>query len=95
MNKSFSEYAAKRAANASVDEVIAVEVFDRALALGGILADARKARGLKQIELAVRCGVTQADISRIERGLMAPTTTTLMRITEALNAQVKIELLPV
>lgn len=48
---------------------------------------------MNQTELAKRSGVTQADISRIERGLLAPTTPTLMRLAEGLNARISLELL--
>jgi transcriptional regulator with XRE-family HTH domain len=47
-------------------------------------------RGLTQAQLAELCGVNQADISRIERGSMHPTTKTLQRIVEALDAKLAI-----
>lgn len=71
-----------------------MEVFDRAYALGASIAEARRERGLKQRELAELSGVNQGDISRIERGVLAPTTPTLLRLAEGLNARVTIELLP-
>lgn len=93
MGKSYAEYSASRRAKLTVDGADAVEVFDRAFALGALLADARRQRGLNQTELAKRSGVTQADISRIERGVLAPTTPTLMRLAEGLNARITLELL--
>jgi XRE family transcriptional regulator, regulator of sulfur utilization len=42
--------------------------------------------------LADLSGVTQADISRIERGLLAPTAPTIMRLVEALNGELRIDL---
>jgi DNA-binding XRE family transcriptional regulator len=94
MTKSYGEYSAARRAGLSGSDAIAVEVFDRAYALGASLAEARRERGLKQRELAELSGVDQGDISRIERGVLAPTTPTLLRLAEGLNARVTIELLP-
>lgn len=36
--------------------------------VGGLLAAARRSRGIRQVELARRLGVTNANISRIEHG---------------------------
>jgi transcriptional regulator with XRE-family HTH domain len=56
--------------------------------------DRRFPRGLKQRESAELSGVDQADISRIECGVLAPTTPTLLRLAEGLNARITLELLP-
>jgi transcriptional regulator with XRE-family HTH domain len=93
VTKSYADYSAARRAKLTEAGAEAVEVFDRALALGALLADARRQRGLNQTELSKRSGVTQADISRIERGVLAPTTPTLMRLAEGLNARITLELL--
>ncbi len=50
----------------------------------------REQAGLTQVELAERTGISQADISRIERGATSPTAKTLQRIAEALNADVRL-----
>lgn len=42
---------------------------------------------MTQIELSEKSGVAQADISRIERGLGNPTSTTLDRLGEAVGAK--------
>ncbi len=94
MVKSYAEYSAARRAGLSGADAVAVEVFDRTYALGASLLEARRERGLKQRELAELSGVDQGDISRIERGVLAPTTPTLLRLAEGLNARVTIELLP-
>lgn len=54
-------------------------------ALGAQLAAARVKRALSQQMLAERSGLQQAEISRIERGLGNPTTSTLMRLLDALE----------
>lgn len=90
MGKKFADYAAERALQASSEEATAVAVFDAAyakLAVGAALATARKARHLNQAELAGRTGMSQGDISKIERGIVAPTTVTLLKLVQALGAE--------
>jgi XRE family transcriptional regulator, regulator of sulfur utilization len=62
------------------------EVFERAYDIAVQVMELREKRGLTQAQLAERCGVDQADISRIERGATSPTARTLQRIGEALDA---------
>jgi len=50
----------------------------------------RERHELSQAELAERCGMDQCDISRIERGTTSPTTRTLQRIAEVLDADVRL-----
>jgi ribosome-binding protein aMBF1 (putative translation factor) len=52
--------------------------------------DLRRRRGLTQRQLAERCGIDQADISRIERGSTSPTAISLQRIAEALDADLRL-----
>jgi transcriptional regulator with XRE-family HTH domain len=54
------------------------------------LIQLRERNGLTQIQPAERCGVNQADISRIECGSTSPTARTLHRIAEALGADVRL-----
>ena len=90
----FAQYDAERRARLSPTGIAAVRVFDEAYSFGSMFAQVRRERGLKQRELADLCGIARADISRIESGLIAPTTPTLMRLAEALNARITLELLP-
>jgi XRE family transcriptional regulator, regulator of sulfur utilization len=60
--------------------------------LAGQLLALRLAAGLTQAELAERAGLSQADISRYERGLGNPTRTTIELIAAALGAH--LELVP-
>jgi DNA-binding XRE family transcriptional regulator len=62
------------------------EIFEQAYAIAVQIVDLRGRHGLTQAELAKRCGMDQADISRIERGSTSPTSRTLLRIAEALDA---------
>ncbi len=89
MAKTFSEYARAREAALTPAEQDIVRAFDQAAAFGSVILGARKARGLRQSDLAELSGVTQADISRIERGQVAPTTQTLLKLTTALSVEIQ------
>ena len=51
-----------------------------------LLREEREKRGLSRNELAKRSGLSQSMISLLERDLRNPTLETLLRITEALEA---------
>lgn len=53
--------------------------------LAADLFERRQALGLSQAALSDRCGVPQADISRIERGQANPTIATVERIMSAMG----------
>jgi transcriptional regulator with XRE-family HTH domain len=65
-------------------------VFEQAYDIALQVIELREKQGLTQAELAARCGMDQADISRIERGSTSPTTRTLQRIANALAADVRL-----
>jgi len=92
MSRNYSDYAARRKAQLSPEGRTASRVLNGTLAVGRIIADARRSRNYTQEMLADLSGVTQADISRIERGLLAPTAPTIMRLVEALNGELRIDL---
>ena len=54
----------------------------------------RVARDLSQRELAELCGTTQSAIARLERGGRPPRIDTLLRIANALDCELVIELRP-
>lgn len=58
--------------------------------IGHRITELRNLRKLSQRELARRCNIDQAQLSRIERGLIAPTTDTLSTIAQALDARVEL-----
>jgi XRE family transcriptional regulator, regulator of sulfur utilization len=64
--------------------------FERAYEIAMQVIALREQHGLTQTELAERCGVDQADISRIERGATSPTARTLQRIADSLDADLKL-----
>ena len=58
------------------------------------VAEQRKARGLSQAELAELTGTTQSAIARLESGGRPPRIDTLLRVAEALDCELQVELRP-
>jgi len=58
------------------------------------VADRRVQMGLSQRELAELCSTTQSAIARLERGGRPPRIDTLLRIAEALECELMVELVP-
>ena len=58
------------------------------------VATQRRARGLSQFELAEMCGTTQSAIARLESGGRPPRIDTLLRIANALDCDLVVELKP-
>jgi predicted transcriptional regulator len=58
------------------------------------VADRRVQMGMSQRELAELCGTTQSAIARLERGGRPPRIDTLLRIAEALDCELLVELVP-
>jgi predicted transcriptional regulator len=70
---------------------------DRGWFFAGIadqVADRRVAMNLSQRELAELVGTTQSAIARLERGGRPPRIDTLLRIAEALDCDLRVELVP-
>ena len=61
--------------------------------IAGQVADRRKERGLSQADLAALVGTTQSAIARLKSGGRPPRIDTLLRIANALDADLHIELL--
>jgi len=55
------------------------------------MIDARKESGLTQKELSEKTGITQADISRLEKGNANPSLKTLQRLAAGMNMRVRLE----
>ena len=54
-----------------------------------VLREERERRGISMNEVAQRSGLSQSMISLVERDLRNPTLDTLLRITQALNADLR------
>ncbi len=90
MTSSFEVVTAKRRAKLDPESDERTEVFEQAYRIAMQVVDLRERHGLTQSQLAERCGMDQADISRIERGSTSPTTRVLQRIADALDADLKL-----
>jgi transcriptional regulator with XRE-family HTH domain len=66
----------------------------RAPRCGRFLIEARRRHGLTQQDLAERTGITQTNISRIERDKVSPSLFTLNRLLEAMGETVRIASIP-
>ncbi len=58
------------------------------------VSERRTEMGMSQRELAVLCNTTQSAIARLERGGRPPRIDTLLRIAEALDCDLHVELVP-
>ncbi len=56
-------------------------------AIGRVLREQRKARGVSQEALALSADVDRTFVSQIERGIRQPTITTLWKLARALDVQ--------
>lgn len=63
-------------------------------AIAGEVAERRTERGLSQRELAQLVGTTQSAIARLESGGRPPRIDTLLRIADALECDLHVELIP-
>jgi DNA-binding XRE family transcriptional regulator len=90
MARSYDDIMADRLNRLSPEAKAHQKVLEQAYDIAMQIIELRESHGLTQAQLAERCGVDQADISRIERGSTSPTTRTLQRIAEALDADVRI-----
>ncbi len=62
--------------------------------IAGQVAERRLAMNMSQRELAELCGTTQSAIARLERGGRPPRIDTLLRIAEALDCDLVVDLKP-
>ncbi|HEX6194509.1 MAG TPA: helix-turn-helix transcriptional regulator [Jiangellaceae bacterium] len=90
MARSYEELIAPHRARMSPEELQQQAVFEAAYNIAMQVIELREQHGLTQAELAARCGMNQADISRIERGSTSPTVRTLQRIANALSADLRL-----
>ena len=58
------------------------------------ILDVRIQAGLTQSQLSERSGISQADISRLEKGTRNPSLALLKRLAEAMDSTLRIEFVP-
>jgi transcriptional regulator with XRE-family HTH domain len=63
-------------------------------AIADQVAERRQERGMSQRELAELVGTTQSAVARLERGGRPPRIDTLLRIADALECELLVELRP-
>jgi len=90
MTRSFQDAAAERPARVTDTGKRQHEVFAGSYDLAVQLMELRERRGITQIDLASTTGIAQSEISRIERGSANPTEKTLLRIADALGADLRL-----
>jgi ribosome-binding protein aMBF1 (putative translation factor) len=90
MTRGYHEIADERRARLAPEGLQRRKVFEQAYDVAVQLIELREKHGLTQAQLAERCGMDQGDISRIERGSTSPTSRTLQRIAEALDADLRL-----
>ncbi len=59
-----------------------------------VILDARINAGMTQMELSQKSGISQADISRLEKGTRNPSLNLLKRLAEAMDSTLSIEFIP-
>ena len=79
------EFGAKGSATRKAAEDKAWEEYN-----AQILLDARHNAGLTQEDLATRMGVDKSYISRVERGIITPTVSTLYRLVAAMGLTIEL-----
>jgi ribosome-binding protein aMBF1 (putative translation factor) len=89
VTRSYVEATAPRRARLTEAAKRQTEVFAGAYSMAVQLIELRERRGMTQAELATATGIDQGDISRVERGSANPTEKTLLRIADALGAELR------
>lgn len=62
---------------------------------GELLREARRRHGLTQAQLAARARTSQAAISRIERGVVAPSVATLATLLDLMGEELELSSTPI
>jgi len=73
--------------NTTVAQCIHHYLKQRTMNLGKPIKEIRKNRGMSQVVLAKRCGISQTSLSQIESGEVVPTKKTLLKIAVRLHTQ--------
>lgn len=93
MTTKFQEFVEEVERTSTVDDRAELDAARRRFSIGSRLLQHRLAAGVTQQQLAETSGVSQADISRIERGLGNPTAQTLESLSAPLG--VALDLIPI
>ncbi len=88
----FLDQALKNVELNPIEETPIYETYDIYEEIKRQIIKARTDLGITQTELATRAGLTQANISKIEKGLSHPTVDTLLKLAHALNKRLVIRI---
>jgi ribosome-binding protein aMBF1 (putative translation factor) len=91
MATKFKDYVKQLEADLSPEDGAKLAAFREHYDLANQLIEFRKREGLSQSALAAIAGVDQADISRIERGVLNPTLNTITALTRALGVRLVLQ----
>ncbi|MBQ9342203.1 MAG: helix-turn-helix transcriptional regulator [Lachnospiraceae bacterium] len=70
------------------------EAIQPEISITKAILEARINAGMTQLELSKKSGISQADISRLEKGTRNPSIALLKRLAEAMDSTLKIEFIP-
>ena len=87
MARNYEEASATRRARLPVEARSDGAVFGQTYRLAVQVLERRELLGLTQIDLALKSGIDQGDIGRIERGSILPNEKTLVRLADALGTE--------
>lgn len=88
----FLDQALKNVEINSTEDAPIYETYDIYEEIKRQIIKARTDLGITQKELAAKAGLTQANISKIEKGISHPTVDTLLKLAQALNKRLIIRL---
>ncbi|GAC1534070.1 MAG: helix-turn-helix transcriptional regulator [Acidimicrobiales bacterium] len=90
MAQRYADYSEKRRSMLSDAGAAASGAFEQAATMAAQIVGARVAHKLTQAELAAKAGISQGDLSRIERGSTRATEPTLQKIAAALGCELRL-----
>jgi len=92
MNNSFNDYLNTKLQDHTTKREY--DALEPEYAIIHAMIDARKKSGLTQKELADKTGITQGDISKIERGNANPSLNTLKKLADGMNMTLQLVFAP-
>lgn len=90
MAQSLDDYVGESKTLESPNSLARRAVFEHAYTMAMQVIALRQKRGLTQKQLAAVSGVAQSEISRIERGSIRPTEPTLVKLADAMGADLRL-----
>lgn len=87
--KTFDSYLAEKMQNPDFKKEY--EALEPEFSIMQAMIDARRESGLTQKQLAERTGITQADISRLEKGGANPSLRTLQRLAAGMGMRLNLQ----